>query len=633
MSDVDPDPLPRTRGSPARADRSGASRALGIRCVALFFLLVSALASLHCGRDVDPESAAATSKETGEVELYSLAEQLGWLKQKSRGEAKARLDPALLMIPYGERVEFFLRIPAGSNLSFERIEFRGESEAALEITLQRDGEAEVEVTEIRGNQASPSIPIPSGGSEISRLSLAVHAASGGEGQLVLLQPAITAARGETGAGNQQYAGTSSPGKTKQPDIILYVIDTLRPDHLGAYGYDVPVSPYIDKFAAEATVFEDAVAQAPWTKPSMASIFSGLGPHQHEVKNFKTALSSSVLTLGELLSAAGYYNAGFIANPVVRKAAGFAQGFDIYNEYRLAKSDHVNENVFTFLNTTEKKRPLFLYVHTLDPHYPYDPNEDFRARFAADVKKRNLGSKKVLEKLSGKITDGDPVVKQVLSLYDAEIAFNDRSFGLFLDELKRHGLYESSLIILVGDHGEEFWEHDHWGHDKTLFNEVLNVPLIIKAPFQNEGERAPDLVQHVDIFSTILDYARTEIPAYAGGRSLRNTSAGASHVVSAYAGLDFRQFAGASVIEKDWKLIVARSGKKKQRLKGASVGLYSRRSDPGEHDNLYRERPIVANYMMSLLRAHESEKGLSLEAETETLSEELKASLRALGYIE
>jgi len=283
-----------------------------------------------------------------------------------------------------------------------------------------------------------------------------------------------------------------------------------------------------------------------------------------------------------------------------------------------------------LRSREPDGPLFLYIHAMDPHAPYAPPASFRSAWAKDVVQKDLGELKNLRKIRKSLKPDDPLVEQIVSLYDAEIAFNDSTFGKLIEELKRLGQYESSLIIFVADHGEEFWEHGVLGHGHTLYSELLHVPLIIKGPGNlTEGQRVSDLVQHIDLFSTILDWAGVDIPP-TEGRSLRRAQSfpGIGAPRSVYSKLDLRGIRGVSVTESDWKLIIPQSEEF-----GTEPLLFDRNADRGEKRNYFGERPIIEGYLMSLLRAHERSEEGSVEPETATIDEELLERLKSLGYLE
>jgi len=563
--------------------------------------------------------------------LYDLVEQFQWVEvpqEAATASPRADLDKDALLLPSGQSVDFYLKVPNDQVLTIDRLGSSDEGTAALRVEFERAGETRCDLGRISPSNRPLTSPLPDGGSEICRLTLRAE----GDGEFLMVRPRIRAATAPPVPAEMPEEMLEEGQGDGGPNIIVYLIDTLRADHLGTYGYDKPVSPNIDAFAAESFVFDNAVAQSAWTRASVASIFTGLEPHLHRVNSFKDALPKSALTLAEILSGTSYRTAAFYSNPNVAAEFGFEQGFDVFSavghkSHRL--SQKLNEQVFPFLRNDGANQCFFLYIHSNEPHAPFAPPEQFKEVFAKDVP-REMGQQSSLRKIRWEPDPSPETSEQVMSLYDAEIASTDRSFGLLMEELKTLGLYDNSVIILVADHGEEFWDHGVLGHTHTLYSELLTVPLIIKEPGAAKGQRVPDLVQHVDLFSTVLDYAGVELPESARGRSLRRLVRASKDTdpTSVYSFLSLRDVEAASVTEEEWKLIVPRSEKA-----GTEPKLFHLSSDREELENRFGEEPIVAGYLMTLLRMHESDEGDSLAASEAMLTDELVDNLRALGYVE
>ena len=424
------------------------------RCHSALLSLI--LAFVGCGE----ESYEIEAERVRGDLLYDLIEEFPHVGLPAH-DAGTRVDVELssLHIPRAQRVDFYLRIPNGHTLTLDLLSARGEAKPALRVAFQRSGGPSRDLGRLEPSGTPVALRLPDGEGPIGRLSLIAEGPESAEGSLVLGTSRVRA------YSPVKYPDRSATRQTREhgtgPNVIVYLLDTLRVDHLGAYDYDRSISPHIDAFASEAVVFDSAIAQSPWTRASVASIFTGLEPHRHGVNGFENKLPGPALTLTELLSSAGYETAAFITNHNVGRGFGFEQGFDEFSvapHRRLRGSARLNERLFAFLRSREPDGPLFLYVHAMDPHAPYAPPESFRSAWAKDVVQRDLGELKNLRKIRKSLKPEDPLVEQIVSLYDAEIAFNDSTFGKLIEELKRLGQYESSLIIFVADHGEEFWEH-------------------------------------------------------------------------------------------------------------------------------------------------------------------------------
>ena len=451
------------------------------------------------------------------------------------------------------------------------------------------------------------------------------------------------------------------GESGRPDVVVYLVDTLRADHLGCYGYPLPVSPHVDAFARDGLLFEHTLAQSSWTRSSVASMITGTVPTVHGVHGRDDALAGGALTLAEVLSAAGYETAAFVTNRSVGPTFGFQQGFDTFEFFQrqetealYPKSDVVNREIFAWLDAGPR-RPFLLYVHTMDPHAPYAPPPATRRELAAGVRQpqlsaeqeaafaellagpagrfgtpseqARLGSVPWLEALrSGVIPATPAITADMRSLYDAEIAFNDRSFGALLERLRRDGVYEDALIVFVADHGEEFDDHGSWSHGATLFQEQLRVPLILKFPGgELRGRRPKSRAQHVDLLPTVLDVLSLPIPGGLDGRSLLaeiDTAAPAER--PGYSHLDLDGAQAASLALGRHKLICGNPF-------GSACRLYDLESDPGETTDLSAQLPVLRGYLAVRMRDYRTGTG-GLEAPEVEVDPELRRRLEALGYL-
>ncbi len=270
--------------------------------------------------------------------------------------------------------------------------------------------------------------------------------------------------------------------------ILYLdLDTLRPDHLGCYGYEREISPNIDAFAADAVRFERAQSPAPWTRPAVASIFSGVPPLLHGARGRAGVLPQAFTTWAEAMQGHGYRTVAALTNQTVDHHFGFRQGFDFFHIVRrgdstYVRSDQMHEDWEPFLDVPNEGL-LFHYLHPMDPHFPYRTLPQFRLEFDDEV------SERLAERAP---EEWKKQARRFLDDYDREIYQQDHSFKLFLDALKQRGLFEDSWIVVVSDHGEEFWELGGYGHGHALYENLLHVPLIIRPPGGRASVHLEDL---------------------------------------------------------------------------------------------------------------------------------------------
>jgi arylsulfatase A-like enzyme len=333
----------------------------------------------------------------------------------------------------------------------------------------------------------------------------------------------------------------------RPNLILILIDNLRADHLGLYGYTRDTSPQIDRLGAAGVVFENAGATSSWTKPSVASLFTSRDPSEHNAVSFTRHLAPDLPTLAESLRDAGYRTIGVAANFVhVSENWGFDRGFDSWNSFsvevddeaeavlrlehqpgsfvslRAPNASEVNKEVLERLDASDA-RPVFLYVHYMEPHSPYTPSPQYLKQIIGTEAPEagTFASNDLLVKIARGETDVDEAQRQwLIDLYDAEIRAVDAGIGDLLAELRRRKLLANSVIAVVSDHGEEFGEHGGWFHALTLHQESLAVPMVFHdARSPDAGQRISEAVDLVDIPTTLLDLAGVSKPGGMRGRAL------------------------------------------------------------------------------------------------------------------
>lgn len=540
-----------------------------------------------------------------------------------------------LALPYGWRMNSYLRVPARATLAMESLRLRGSQRGELRVTWRPVGGVERELARIPSDGGPTTVALPDSGNEPVRLSLfAVPERPGGlAGIIVLGKPAIVTkghAAPKAAALRQPAAGPASGAKPR--NVIIYLVDTLRAGHLGCYGYNRPVSPRIDAFARQSAVFRHTVAQSSWTRPTTTTILTGLLPRTHNVFSHRDALAPQAVTLAERLRERGFHTAGFVTNPNVAPNFGLDQGFELYRlvgpKRRTAAG--INEVAAEWLDSVWKKdAPFFLYLHTMEPHAPYDPPPAFLPRFAPGPRNPAWTQMAFVEALEDGSAVGTPEVRQGLqNLYDAEIAENDEAFGALVDLLVQRKLWDDTVIVFVADHGEEFGDHGGWEHGKTLYDEMLDVPLIVRIPGAG-GQVVERQAQQVDVVPTILDALGLKVPADLEGRSLLTFSGepvADPQEEPAFSWLEERSLRSAAVTTPEWRLV-------EKRFPVSGSFLYDRRADPGERRNLAREQPVRAGYLRAqLLAAERSRLGTLKALEAKPLDPETQNQLKALGYL-
>jgi choline-sulfatase len=422
---------------------------------------------------------------------------------------------------------------------------------------------------------------------------------------------------------------------RQPNLLLLVVDCLRGDALSVVGYPRPTTPNIDELARQGTRFTRAYAQASWTRPSLPTILTGLYPSEHGLLDLASdpgaesaALDDSVLTLAERLKGAGYATAMVGDQHQLSTRFGLQQGFDLWQP-KAGDGANIDRRFLEWQAALPKDKPFFAYLHYLELHFPYCP-KDLRGKFDEGPSRLDVCAD--WRQLRDDIRSGKYVVtaadRQLLrARYDEELLGVDRLIGELVEELKDRDLYDDTLILVTGDHGEEFGEHGGYFHGQSLHDELLHVPLVWKPPSSWEGPRdqvVDGTVEQRNVAATFLDAAGVrQLPA--GTHTLlpwirgERRDAPNRYVVSE--GVD-----QIAINEGRWKMIVGREGEGRPGFE-----LYDLGKDPGEKRNLAEGKRTRLALMRQLLASWR--KGLHPAPQKRvTMDSETRGGLTALGYM-
>ena len=447
-------------------------------------------------------------------------------------------------------------------------------------------------------------------------------------------PALAAVLALAACGASVEPDVERPAGSERWNAVIVVLDALPADALGCYGYPRPVSPEVDRFAAEAVRFEEAYAAASYTLASTASLFTGLPPAAHGVVGLRSnLLAGGHHTVAEALGELGFRTAAFSCNPHVTEEGGFAQGFGHFRHYardrfdRHAVPEALPGDVLAWWDDQAGGR-RFLYVHLLPPHQPYDPPPPHEGLFGAAESPREEGMTDFLVELDRErgVAAADPLARRIRDRYDAGVHHADAVFGELLAALDERGAADDTLVILLSDHGEAFGEHGRLLHGSTVFREMTRVPLIARWPGCAPGVR-PGLVRTRDLAATLT--ALFGAPWPADGRAGEPFLAELLGPVEPAPRLALSRSVGnlpVWALRSDrWTLVMQPSSGARQ--------LFDRRSDPGElrdvADGHAREAGVLAERLAGLLKEHRAlARRLRLEGGEVRAHRE---SLEALGY--
>ena len=301
-------------------------------------------------------------------------------------------------------------------------------------------------------------------------------------------------------------GTSAAPTNGTQNVVLVVVDTLGAEHVSCYGASDDTTPNLDRLASRGLRFERAYSTAPWTQPSIASLFTSTMPLRHGVRNLADRLHRGAKTLAEELRAAGLQTHGIVSHFLIDRNFGFAQGFQGYDARAVAGHDaitaaQVTDAALRWLEQ-EAREPFFLFVHYFDPHFLYhhhaefDRTEAYQGPLAPGMPIWDLRD------MRPRLTAAD--VEYLVALYREEIAFTDHHLGRLLEFLERTGVDRRTLFVFTADHGEEFMRHGWIGHTRTLYDELLHVPLVLYQPGVVPPGVIAQPVSLLDVLPTVVD---------------------------------------------------------------------------------------------------------------------------------
>ncbi len=427
--------------------------------------------------------------------------------------------------------------------------------------------------------------------------------------------------------------------TRSPTIVLITLDTTRADHLSCYGYARPTSPCIDRFAAEALIYENAISPATWTLPAHASLFTGKFVSSHGVAlscegsldlvvpsaesgppaHWRARpLVENETTLAALLTQAGYSTSAVVACPWMKSVFGMSRGFERYDDDDIMTvngrpAEKVTDRALQIM-AAPSRRPKFLFLNYYDAHQPCQAPPEFQQQIDAHD-----------AELEPPRTASAATLRWMHRQYDAEILYMDFHVGRLFDGLRKLGQFDDALIIVTADHGELIGEHNCFGHPGLVYQEAIQVPLIVKAPGPRRSTgRIADWVQLHDVFPLILQSADIEVPPGTQGNvppDIRHpilVEGRTPHEFNAEVGGDW-----FALIEDGWKYAWSTGGEHQ---------LFNLTDDPRELHNLFVHYPEHARTMADTLHEYLAELPQPGPQAAVPIGKGMQARLKSLGYL-
>ena len=567
--------------------------------------------------------------------------EIDWLWLGTSDGEPPPVAPRVLPIRVGERTRraltapsprqylFYMHVPEDGRLVFD---YGAEVSATFTVSVRTDTAG---VKQLWRQTA-----------EIGQWKEGVVDLSAYAGRAVRLELATEGENGVVGWGEPEIvipprdpvaAGDRTPAK----NVVVILIDTARYDAFETFNKGAKVqTPSHDQFASGATIFERAYNNENWTKPSVATVLSGLYPATHQVKTHTAVVPDDVELISERLGKHGFKTGAFIANGYCGKVFGFGQGWDFYRNYirenRKSEAEYVYRDALEWID--EHKGERFLaYVQTIDPHVVYRVPTEYTARYHPEPYTGLIGQ--ALDgHVQADISQGKKKIKEadydwIRALYYGELTYHDEHMGKFLDALKARGLFEDTLFVITNDHGEELNDHGRLGHGHSLYEHMIRAPLMLRyPPFFPQGHRIEEVVENVDVFPTVLEVLGLPPSKDVEGHSLLAWLDDTPVKRPSYAVIEFLDNRRALRVGR-WKLMTST---------GAMNKLYDVVDDPDENNDLFDARPLARRltetYLVEALMSPDKSKRGAIAARTRKfkagnakIDPELKAQLDALGY--
>ncbi len=473
-----------------------------------------------------------------------------------------------------------------------------------------------------GGRAEDSSTVPEAGATLTPVSVptvppAPPAPARRDARRALFALALAAAAAATLSSAASCSGSCPARRAPARPVILVTVDALRADRVGLYGGPL-ATPHMDRVGREGAVARHAVAPFGRTTQSVGSLLTGQHPLRHGADGLGMVLPAKVQTLAEAYKAAGYDTAAFISNIVLQPGFGFEQGFDVFSNpparwvgnSGFAIADEALAWVERHANADVGARPFFLWVHVLEPHWPYEPREPYARRAApgfagySDLPRRidagEVSWGTLLFDAPALLKPGE--IDFLRRMYDGEVLEADDVVGRLLGGLEKLKVLDDAIVVLTADHGESLGEHDYWfGHGEYLYEPTLRVPLCVRAPgLVPAGTALDGTVQLADLFPTLLDLSAIAVPEGLDGTSLATLLKGGGSVPDRPAIqltdhlLVRRENPRRAVPGREGRWWAAREGALKLIRIPTAPGafaeeLYDLRADPGETRNLAAER--------------------------------------------
>ncbi|HEV7733250.1 MAG TPA: sulfatase [Candidatus Binatia bacterium] len=577
-------------------------------------LMVALIAA--CSPSRDAATVDLTRHRTG----FS-ADRAEWLRIEATSGQRAVIRSRV------GTLDMYLRLPDDAELQYRIPAEHGIVRPSAEV-----GGSYVPLSATQGADGTMRVALPPGMGDIASLRLLVVDPR----RPAWLEPRVV---GHTTATPPILDPELRPHQRGPLNVILYVVDTLRTDRLALYGHQRPTSPRLSRLAERAIVFDNAYSAGAYTSPSITALFSSRFPS--EVRGRLAPDGPAQQTLAEVFQAAGYDTAAFQANPLCMPRLGYSRGFDDYRQMKraggttgteLPTAAELHAAALDWVHSRDGERPFFLYVQSMDVHAPYAPPAPFRDMF---MPAQTSDTQNDIEVMAGDTSVPMKILEAVSrERYDAGVAYADHELGILFDTLERMGLADDTVVLITADHGEPLSDHGEVLHGRSLYEELVRVPLVLWIPGLDHAERVQQIVSLLDVAPTLADLAGIPVPAQFLGRSW--LAPGTTLEPPAAMGELVRPIdhepLGWYVREGPWKLIADGHDD------ALTYRLFHLPTDPHENVDVSAQHPREARYLLARATARTPlvpvAAPLPLDAGLSDVERrERHEALHTLGYVE
>jgi len=546
-------------------------------------------------------------------------------------------NPPAFILKSKQKIYFAEKLPDKAKLVFSFFPYRKKeiSNLLLKIEFQETENAESFIYTIKDAGKKIELPLSEFSNRLTSISFeALSDKKMPVYEVKIIDPTIEYYKQDVGLSEKEKEFINkAKSKIKSYNLVILSLDAASASHFSVYNYSRETTPFLKKLSKESLIFNNAFTNSSFTLASIISLFTGLLPSSHGVLSSELSIPNEATLLSEYFKEAGFKTAAFTGNYFFSKAFGFNQGFDYFYEPPLENilnhSSLIFQEIKNWINANTDNK-FFIFAHFREPHVPYHPPTEFSKLFWNKTIPSNIK-----EYRSVNCTDytqrSQEEIDYIISQYDALIRYMDSLIENFFAFLQEKKLSEKTIVIIISDHGQSFWQHQIHTHSLLVYDEIINIPFIIKFPAELNihPNKIENLIEIIDVMPTLIDLYSLNKKNNLSGISfalclLINQCPQKAFIISRNESTSSPLYA---IRDLRFKLIASRSNK--------NFELYDIKKDPSEKVNIFKENSILSNYFLGHLQKAltDAMKFRYFFPQPSRLTGEVQEKLRALGYVD